>query len=270
MASPIVAGITALLYAADPDATSTQIKEALYHTASNYPNKTLSTAYGEVNAGNAVEYMLYGTVLTDIDTSSWYVLGGYLTYAAQNNIMKGYAGTTLFGPESNISRGQVATTMYRMACLSNSSLVSTYGSTTDSNNYATTAVFNDEATGTYYTAAINWAHAVGIMTGDSSTNYTTVRPNDTSTREEIAVMAYRYGIHVKNLNINPSTLPTPTVTDWNLVDSWASDAMKWTCEQNIIGLFDNGNGTYSTLATSTTTRAQMAKVLTRLSTAQAS
>jgi subtilisin family serine protease len=273
MSSPIVAGAVALMYAADPDITPAQVRTALITTASHSTLTTSSqtpifdtyTAYGTINAEDAVEYVLFGTNLTDVDTSSWYVKGGYLTYVAQNDLMKGYAGTHLFAPESTISRGQLATILYRLACQSNSSLISTYGSTTDSSRYATTSVFTDEAANTYYTAAINWAHAVGILTGDSSTNYTTVRPDDSSSRQETSVMAYRYALNVKYLTIDTSSLSTPNVNDWSLVASWATDAVKWTCSKNVIGLYDNGDGTYSTLATSAATRSQFAKVVTNLS-----
>jgi|GEM_PF-3558212 len=199
---------------------------------------------------------------SDVDYSAWYA--DYVAYASENSLMTGYTGTTKFGVGDNITRGQVATILYRYACTLDSTLEDTYGSTTDSAKYAKTKVFDDEATGVYYTAAINWAKAVGIMTGDSSSNYKTVRPDANVTREEFAVLIARYAKSAgKDTSMADST-KFFAATDWNTVDGWAAPSLIWTSANDVLGGFVNADKTTTLKPTDPATREQAAKIITVL------
>ncbi len=198
----------------------------------------------------------------DIDTGAWYVTDGWLSYVIGHGLMTGYSDTGNFEPYGNITRGQVATILYRYACSLDSTLISTYGSTTDASKYASKTVFTDEGAGTYYTAAINWAYAVGIMTGDSSTGYTTVRPDDSVTREDLCLMIYRYVKSVDpTLALHTGSVDYSSVIGIDTVDFWATDAVKWCASWGIIGGVNEG-GSYHMNPIDTAWRASMAKMIT--------
>lgn len=259
MAAPIVSGVAALLYAMDPDATSEEVRDALIDGAFDpgAPQFEYFIANGLVSAVDSMELLLFGVDFTDIEVEEWYVTKGYVTYALTNGLMSGYAGTSLFGPEDNMTRAQFATVLYRMAHPNSQA-------TTNPAYYEVdTTGFTDVADYQYYTAAINWAKAQGIMTGDSLTNYTTVRPNQSLNRQEAAVMSQRFA-EVLGANVSTAGMSTPSVDDWNDVESWARDAVKWCYHKNVISGWDNGDGTYSALPLAKTQRAMMVKIATIL------
>jgi subtilisin family serine protease len=221
-----------------------------------------ATATGTGNYTGTVSTTFTIIAYGDLDYTSWYCTGGWLSYVVENNLMSGYSGTNDFGPLDNITRAQAAVILYRYACSQDGSLTTEYGSTTDSSAYATSAVFTDEATGVYYTAAINWAKAVGIMTGDSSTGYTTVRPNDNIAREDLATMIYRY---VQKADPTAAAISGSvdysSIQGMSSIDSWATTAVKWCASYGILGGV-NVDGVYYLNPTDTAWRASMAKMIT--------
>ncbi len=72
MASPVVAGIVALMKSKNPNATVAQIKNALYSTADDIgaKGKDSYTGYGRVNALNAVKAISGGTAITNNTTTN--------------------------------------------------------------------------------------------------------------------------------------------------------------------------------------------------------
>ncbi len=99
----------------------------------------------------------------------------------------------------------------------------------------------------YYANAVSWASAGGIVNGYSDGTF---RPNNLITREQLAVMLWRY-----------AGRPAPTrlrldFPDADQVSSWALDALCWAAEQGIL----NGRG--NLLAPSGfATRAEAAQML---------
>ncbi len=67
MASPLVAGICALLYSVNPDLTVDEVKEALYNTATDLGDEGYDVYYGwgKVNAYAAVRYIARAKVTSD-------------------------------------------------------------------------------------------------------------------------------------------------------------------------------------------------------------
>ena len=255
MAAAIVSGVAALLYTMDPDATAQQVRDAIIKGADSLSDPT--TAAGMVSATNAMELLLFGVDYTDVETEEWYVVGGYFTYVGRAGLMKGYSGTSLFGPELDMTRAEFATVLYRMANPDS-------GATTDPSLYENDRTgFADAVSGEYYTAALNWAKDAGIMTGDSSTNYTTVRPNDSLSRQEAAVMSQRFA-GALGADTSVANMSTPDLLDWDDVASWARDAMTWCYHNAVISGWDNRNGTHSALPLKMVDRAQMTKIATVL------
>ena len=191
----------------------------------------------------------------------WYVADGWLDYVVYAGLMSGYSSNGWFGPYDNITRGQVAVILYRAECAFSPSLPGIFGSTTDPAQYAKTCAFKDMEAGVYYTAAVNWAKDAGILTGDASTGYTTVRPNDPVSRQELCVMLDRYvnGSTSKG-ELDPGV--GEDIVGMEKVADWAKGSVNWCVNHGIIYGVDNHDGTYSMDPTGKTWRSAAAKMFT--------
>lgn len=148
-------------------------------------------------------------------------------------------GDNLYGVDSDITRGALATMLFRFA----------NGKEGIANTFA------DVADGQWYTDAIGWAVKTGVVTGYSDTAF---GPNDTITREQLAVMLWRFAKLV-GLNGVTSASDLDGFQDAASVGSWATDGMAWCVRNGIIkGVSDD------TLSPATSaTRAQTAVMLDR-------
>lgn len=101
----------------------------------------------------------------DLDPTAWYHLA--MDFVIGNGLMGGY-GTGLFGPNDNLSRAELAQILYNME-----------------GRPAVTgeSVFEDVADGAWYTDAILWASANGIVEGNGSDRFC---PDNPIAREELA------------------------------------------------------------------------------------
>ena len=257
-ATAVASGTLGLLFSAVPSATVSQVKEAVYNTAR--PVKVGSTArrpsngsHGVLDAEAALDYLRIHH-FTDIDYQrDWVYTGGWLSYVVQNKLMGEHTGN-LFGPDDLLTRGQLATILYRRAN-------PTSTATTNSANYESNETpFVDNSSKQYYTAAMNWAYKQGIFTGDGDGG-STVRPNAGLTRQEAALVFYRYA--TKN-GANPSGASASSYAsapDASSVDSWASAGVGWCFAHKLM----TGDGvTHALNPRDMTTRAQMAKLVTVL------
>ena len=192
----------------------------------------------------------------------WYVADGWLDYVVNAGLMSGYAANAWFGPYDNITRGQVAVILFRAECVKDPSLIARYGSTTDPAAYAAECAFGDMRASDYYTAAVNWAKDAGILTGDSGTNFTTVRPNDPVARQELCLMLARYA----NGGAAPETQLDPAkaqgILGMEAIAPWARDGVYWAVNNGVIGGVDNHDGTFSMNPAGTTWRSAAAKMFT--------
>jgi hypothetical protein len=204
----------------------------------------------------------YQSQYSDISSDDWCVTGGYFDYVLTRGLMSGYSGTTSFGEYDNITRAQVATILYRYACSQDSSgtLLATYGSTTDPSKYATDKAFADETSGVYYTAAINWAKEVGILSGNSVTGY--VNAENDVTREELCKMLQCFTeVFASSAAATSGSVDYSSVQGMSEVDSWATDYVKWCLSWGVIGGVKQSDGTYYVDATGTAWRGSMAKMI---------
>ena len=145
-------------------------------------------------------------------------------------------GETTFNPDGATSRAMLAAILWR---LEGSPVV----------NYAMD--FADVEEGQWYTEAIRWAASEGIVTGYGDGTFGT---NDSITREQFAVMLYRYA------GAQPASGTLSTFRDGTAVNDWAAEAMGWAVEAGLI----TGTGDGSTLTPQgQATRAQAAVLLMR-------
>lgn len=172
----------------------------------------------------------------DVKENDWFYKS--VQFALKNNLFKG-TSETKFGAKNDMTRAMLVTVIYRME-----------GSpaVTDASK------FTDVKAGQWYEKPVVWADANKIVSGYSDTKFGT---NDSITREQIAVILYRYA-KLKGYDMNAS-VNFDSYTDKTLVSSYATDAMKWAIENNIIS-----GRTATTLAPKgTATRAEVATMLMR-------
>ena len=171
--------------------------------------------------------------MKDIDQSKWYHEAVH--YVVEKGIMNGY-NKNEFGPNDTLSRAMLAQILYNNA-----------GKPAASN--ATSC--SDIKPGDWFASAVNWASANNIVTGFTDGTF---KPNANITREQLAVMLYRYAGQ-------PATTGTlANFTDAGSVSAYAQLAMQWATANGII----TGNGSATTLdPQGNATRAQAAAMIMR-------
>ena len=169
---------------------------------------------------------------TDIAEKDWYYSA--VQFAVDNQLFYGVSDTD-FSPNSNMTRGMLATVLYRLA---------KEPETTDSN------LFDDVASGQYYTEAVAWAAGKGIVNGYGDGTF---GPGNSITREQLAVMLWRYAG-------SPASAGTlDGFNDRDKIHAWAADALAWAVEQKIVS--GRGGGILDPIGQAT--RAEVAAMLMR-------
>ena len=173
----------------------------------------------------------------DVTTGDWFYEA--VDYVFQRDLMNGTGGAR-FTPNGTASRAMVATILWRMAG-------------EPQVNYAMS--FADVPAGTWYTEAVRWAASEGIVTGYSDTKF---GPDDPVTREQFAVMLYRYAQTLGEGFTGNWSFPLnfPDAAD---VSEYAYEALCWMTMENVIqGMEDGGLHPQGTA-----NRAQLATMLMR-------
>ncbi len=146
-----------------------------------------------------------------------------------------YSGTsaTTFHPDNPMTRGMLAVVLHNLE---------------DNPDHAFDGVFRDVAEGSWYEDAIHWAADEGIVSGYGNGLY---GPNDNITREQLAVMLWRYA------GSPDSDHSLAHFKDAHLIASYAETALAWANENGII----NGKGDGILDPKGNATRAQVAQML---------
>ena len=119
--------------------------------------------------------------------------------------------------------------------------------------------FSDVENDSWYTDAVIWASENGIVTGYAGTNQ--FGTNDPITREQMAVMMYRYAQY--NGKDTSASASLDSFTDCEQVHSWAKDAFAWANAEGLINGDEQPNGTVLLDPAGNATRAQVAAILMR-------
>lgn len=174
----------------------------------------------------------------DVPQDVWYY--NAVKAAFDRKLMVG-VDDTHFEPETDVTRGMFATTLYRLE---------------SEPEISTEDIFTDVAQDAYYSKAIAWANANGIVEGYSESEFA---PDEKITREQMAAMIYRYSQY-KGEGFTGEWMFPLDYADSADVSEYAYEAMCWNTMNGIIsGMDDN------TLSPQTnSTRAQVAAVLVRL------
>lgn len=177
---------------------------------------------------------------TDLEAKAWYHDGVH--YCIENGLMIGVE-KDVFAPEGSMSRAALISVLWRME-----------GEPKVGHELS----FKDVAEGAWYTEAVRWANAKGIINGYSAKKF---GPDDALTREQIAAILYRYAA----FKGEPSAISENKAdgfADWNKVSGWAETAVAWACSEGLLaGKQTDGKLTLS--PRDTATRAQTANIIYR-------
>lgn len=152
------------------------------------------------------------SVFTDSDPAAWYHDGVH--YCLENGLMSGF-GNRKFGPNDTLTRAQLTQILYHKEGLPSVS--------SDSG-------FVDVTKDRWYAKAVSWAAQNGIAAGYGGGRF---GPNDSITREQLAVILWRYAQKTGSGSIQNGTeiLRFPDTGD---VADWAKEAMTWAVDREII------------------------------------
>ena len=179
---------------------------------------------------------------SDIHPKQWHHAG--VDYVVENGIMGGYSDGS-FRPAASTTRAQIATMLWR---LSGKPVV----------NYLMT--FRDVKAEQYYTEAVRWAAAEGIMGGYDSNYFGT---HDPVTREQLAAILWRFAKYVgKDVSVGEDT----NILSYNDVfdmSEYAIPAMQWACGSGVIMGKDVSGGGMVLLPKNNATRGEIAVMLMR-------
>ena len=173
------------------------------------------------------------TTFMDVPASAWYY--DAVEYVYENGLMSGVSGGW-FAPNDTLTRAMLVQTLYAM----------------EGRPAAASAGFADVASGDWYASAVNWAAANGVVSGVSETGF---GPNNALTREQLALILYRFAQY-KGYDVT-GTSNLDAYADGSSVSGWAAEAMGWAVDAGLI----SGVGGNQIAPTGTASRAQVAQIL---------
>jgi hypothetical protein len=170
------------------------------------------------------------------DVYGWYT--DYVSYLAAREIING-TGDGVFSPDANITRSQFVAILARI-------------SGDDLGGYKASA-FSDVSTSDWYFAAVQWAYKNGIAAGSDGK----FAPGANITREQMAVMLYRYAKYAWAGASDAEGMSVQEFSDYGSISSWALEPIQWAINNSIIS--GNSDGGFD--PTANATRAQTAKMI---------
>jgi len=172
---------------------------------------------------------------TDVEESDSFYES--VKYVFENGLMNG-VGEDTFAPDSDLTRAMVVTVLYR---LENKPAVDFAG------------IFSDVAAGKWYSEAVEWAAANGIVNGYGEGVF---GPEDAVTRQQLAAILFRYA-QFKGIEAITLAELVAGFADSSDVAEYAISAMNWALSKGIIA--ETAVGTLAPKANAT--RAEVAVAL---------
>lgn len=154
------------------------------------------------------------TDFTDVKPGAWYY--GAVSYATDRGLFQGTSNTT-FSPDTPMSRGMFVTVLGRFG-----DIPKDYSSTK--------ATFTDTNAGDYFYPYASWACDIGVVSGVGDNRFA---PHDSVTREQMAVMLYRFAAKAGYFP-EFTEEKYQNFTDTGKVSPFAVDALKWAATYDII------------------------------------
>ena len=174
---------------------------------------------------------------TDVPEDAWY--HDDVEYAFENGLVDGVSDTA-FDPSSMTDRAMAAQVLWNLAGQPQVDYLMTYPDVADEQ---------------WYTEAVRWASSENVVNGCDDGSF---HPDDPITREQLAVMIYRYE-QSKGGGFTGAWMFLLDYPDAAQVSSWAYEAMCWCTMNGVI----TGKGDGSLDPQGQATRAELAAVLVR-------
>ena len=172
---------------------------------------------------------------TDVFENDWYHTA--VEFAFKEGLFSGTTATT-FSPRVSMTRGMFVTVLHRLDKLPATGAGGIFSDV------------NDPAS--YYYNAVTWASENNIVTGHADGTF---KPNDSITREQMAVTMHRYATY-KERDISSAGTTYDSFPDREQVSGYAEEAMRWTVAWGIISGSDG-----RLLPQNTATRAEVAQII---------
>ncbi len=188
------------------------------------------------NGPSQVTIVPAGGRFKDVPATAWYFAA--VEYAAEHQLMSG-VGSGLFAPDNTMTRAMMVQVLYNMA---------------GRPAVSAGASFQDVAKDAWYADAVAWASSKGIVTGYSAATF---GPEDQVTREQMAVMLWKYA-KSKGVLVSAEA-DLSGFADAGSISAWALEAVRWANGEGLL----NGVGNKSLAPGGSATRAQLATILMR-------
>lgn len=174
---------------------------------------------------------------SDVNSDDWYYSA--VQYAYENNLFNGTDKG--FEPDSSMTRAMLVTVLYRL----------------DSpEKVSENTQFSDVPENEWYAKSVNWAAENKIVNGVSDNSFA---PNSGITREQFAVILYRYAMHKGYDTSAKDSFSLSAYSDKEKISEYAIDAINYVAAIGVM----NGR-TQSTIAPDeSVTRAEVAAMLMR-------
>lgn len=172
---------------------------------------------------------------TDVNATDWFY--DAVQYAYEKGMMSG-TSTTTFSPGGTTTRGMIVTILHRM----------------EGTPAANGTAFTDVPSGQWYSNAVSWASANGIVGGYGNGLF---GPSDPITREQMAAILNRYSTY-KGYDAGTAG-SIEGFSDASQVSSYAVEPMGWAIGNGLI----SGVGNNTLAPKGNATRAQAATILNR-------
>ena len=176
---------------------------------------TITVNNASVSASIPVDSSTSSLPYTDVSTGDWYYTA--VQYVTDAGIMNG-TKPTLFEPDTTTTRAMIVTMINRLE-----------GSPVYEGEPKGAPVFDDVGVGSWYYDAVRWAASEGIVAGYGNGYFGS---EDTVTREDLAVILYRYAQY-KGYDLTASR-DLSAFTDAASVSDYAKEAMEWAVSTGLI------------------------------------
>lgn len=169
---------------------------------------------------------------TDLGDKQWY--HDFIDYAVENGLLEGTRPTTM-EPNATLIRAQLAQILYNIE---------------DKPAVTGEMIFEDVPASEWFYSPVLWANQNDIINGTSPTTF---EPLEDISRQDLALMLYRYA------GKPAVTGDLDGFTDADQVGDWADEAMAWAVAEGIV----QGDTPTTLNPTGTATRAEAAAMLQR-------
>ncbi|MFR7987770.1 MAG: S-layer homology domain-containing protein [Anaerotignum lactatifermentans] len=154
----------------------------------------------------------------DVKENDWFYEA--VSYAVENGLMSGMS-EDIFAPNTPLTREMLAVVLYNVEGQPESAGVNP---------------FTDVKADIWYTDAILWANANGIVAGYDNGAYGV---GDLITREQFATILYRYA-QFKGYDTTQGGMAVREFSDYENISDYARPAMAWAVNAGIMGGMDDG------------------------------